>query len=233
MSERPIFLPSTSGKLLVKTINIEFKWHPGFAKIQSQKNIASLHEQAKKVLTINKVLDISSKSPDELGVCLSAFNLLITSPSKKIYSLECAYQSSKVFENGGPYRDILTKTSLEAKKDPRLKNSGKLKCFNFFGVEWGLEPTTAFYDWLYINTLFQNKNLADKLMDFDAFTDIAFTPGRSFNCQAYAAALYVSLAKRNLLKREILSNPEDYIKLINTGEVSNAYEDNNQLKIII
>lgn len=232
MSERPVYLPHTKGNLLVKTINLEFKWNSGFSKVQSQKNITALHEQARKLLKLEKLLEISSKSPDELGVKLSAFNLLITSPKKKIYSLECAYQSSKVFEYGGPYRDILEKTSLEAKKDPRLKNSGKLKCFNFFGREWGLEPTTAFYDWLYINTLFQNKDLAEKLKDFDGFTDIAFTPGKSYNCQAYAAALYVSLEKRNLLKKEILSNPDEYLKLINTGEVSNAHEDNNQLKII-
>lgn len=232
MSERPIFLPNTKGKLLVKTINIEFQWNPGFSKSQSQKNITSLHEQASKIADLKKILEISSKSKDELGVSLSAFNLKITTPKNKFYSLECAYQASKVFEYGGPYRDILEKTSIEAKRDPRLKNSGILKNFSFFGRNWELQPTTAFYDWLYINTLFQNKHLADKLIEFDAFTDIAFTPGKSYNCQAYAAALYVSLEKRKLLKKEIISNPEEYLKLIDTGEVSNAHEDNNQLKII-
>lgn len=232
MSERPVFIPNLQGKLLVKTVNIEFSWNPGFAKIQSQKNIKSLHQEASKLLDFKKILEISSKSEEDIGVKLSAFNLIITTPKNRKFSLECAYQASKVFENGGPFRDLLEKSSIEAKKDIRLKSSGNLKYFNFFGKVWDLQPTTSFYDWLYINTLYQNKNLADKLLDYDAFTDIAFTPGKSYNCQAYAAALYVSLVKRNLINQDIISNKEKYLSIINTGEVSNAHEDNNQLKFI-
>lgn len=40
------------------------------------------------------------------------------------YSVECAFQSSKVFENGGAYTDLLYKTSREA-KDERLKKLWK------------------------------------------------------------------------------------------------------------
>lgn len=232
MTTRPIYIPSDKKKLLVETFSIEFKWHPGFAKTQSQKNINALHEEAKKILDVNKILEISSKSEIELGVMLSAFNLMVVTPKGRRFSLECAYQASKVFEHGGPYIDLLEKTSIEAKKDPRLKNSGDLKYFSFFGRRWELQPTTSFYDWLYINTLNKNDELAEELLRYDAFTDIAFTPGKSYNCQAYAAALYVSLVKRKMMDKSIVADQENYLNLINTGEVSNSHEDNNQLRII-
>jgi type I restriction enzyme M protein len=72
---------------------------------------------------------------------------LITTKTEKKYSVESAFQASKVFEFGGPYKDILDKTSREAKKDPRLKNSGKLKFFNFGNRKFELVPTTYFYNW--------------------------------------------------------------------------------------
>lgn len=232
MTARPIYMPSSKKKLLVETFSIEFKWHPGFAKSQSRKNIDALHDEAKKILDVSKVLEISSKSEVELGVLLSAFNLMVTTPKGRKFSLECAYQASKVFEYGGPYLDILEKTSIEAKRDPRLKNSGALQYFSFFGKRWELQPTTSFYDWLYINTLTKNEDLAEELLRYEAFTDIAFTPGKSYNCQAYAAALYVSLVKRKMMEKSIISDQESYLELINTGEVSNSHEDNKQLKIL-
>lgn len=232
MTTRPIYVPSSKKKLLVETFPIEFKWHPGFAKSQSQKNISALHDAAKKILDINKILEISSKSENELGVMLSAFNLMVTTPKGRKFSLECAYQASKVFEYGGPYVDLLDKSSIEAKKDPRLKNSGDLKYFIFFGRRWELQPTTSFYDWLYINTLNKNEVLAEEVLRYDAFTDIVFTPGKSYNCQAYAAALYVSLMRRGIMDKDVVADQDAYLGLINTGEVSNAHEDNKQLRIV-
>lgn len=154
MAERPVYIPNISGTNLVKTQYVDFKWFPGMAIVQKQKSIESLHEAAKKLLNITNLLEISSKSKTTLGVDLSAFNLMITTIKyNKTFSVESAFQSSKVFEKGGPYLDLLDKTSREAKKDGRLQTSGRLKCFKFFGIEWGLEPQTAFYDWLYINAL--------------------------------------------------------------------------------
>ena len=40
--------------------------------------------------------------------------------------LECVFQGSKVFENGGPYRDLVLNSPYKAKKAKRLKESGKL-----------------------------------------------------------------------------------------------------------
>lgn len=48
---------------------------------------------------------------------------------------------------------------------------------------------------------------------------------RSLNCQACAAALYVSLHKRGLLTEHVLNDQATYLKVIGTGAVSQAHED--------
>lgn len=196
------------------------------AMSQSRKSIAALHEAARTQLKVIDVLEISSKSPTKLGVSLSAFNLMIkTVRHSREFSLECAYQASKVFERGGPFIDLLNVKSIEAKRDPRLNQHGRLIKFRFFGSDWPLLPRTAFYDWLYINALHKHQELVQQVLTYRAFSDIAFNPERSINCQAYAAALYVSLRERGLLTDELLKDQRAYLAAINTGSVSNAHED--------
>lgn len=226
MATRPIFSPSLTGKLLVSTRHIDFEWFPGMAMSQSRKSIDSLHTAARKQIEVSDILEISSKSPTDLGVSLSAFNLMIrTVKYERQFSLECAYQASKVFERGGPFVDLLNVKSIEAKRDPRLNQHGRLIKFRFFGIDWPLVPPTAFYDWLYINALHKHSELAEQVLTYRAFSDIAFNPERSINCQAYAAALYVSLRERGLLTEKLLKDQHTYLTVINTGSVSNAHED--------
>lgn len=182
---------------------------------QSQKSIDSLHSAAKKQLHVDEILEISSKSKDERGVKLSAFNLMIhTQKYGQAFSVECAYQSSKVFELGGPYKDIRNMTSREAKGEPRLRDSGLLTGFNFFDVTWALEPKTAFYDWLYINALHKHSDLAKYVLKHKAFSDIAFNPERSLNCQAYSAALYVALHEKKLLTASVLREKDSFLNAL-------------------
>lgn len=229
MATRPIFSPSITGNLLVVTHHINFEWFPGMALSQSRKSISSLHQAAKNHIEAKEILEISSKSPDQLGVSLSAFNLMIkTVKHEREFSLECAYQASKVFERGGPFLDLLNVKSIDAKRDPRLNQHGRLIKFRFFGTDWPLMPRTAFYDWLYINALHKHPELADEVLKLQAFSDIAFNPDRSINCQAYAAALYVSLFKRGLLTDQLLKDQATYLSVINTGSVSNAHEDTDR-----
>lgn len=230
MATRPIFTPSTSGKLLVWTHHVDFQWFPGMARVQAQRSIASLHKCATSQIGVDRVLEISSKSPDALGVALSAFNLMILTPKGNEYSLECAYQSAKVFERGGPFLDLREKRSIDAKRDPRLLQYGQLIKFSIYGCDWELQPRTAFYDWLYINALHKHPELAEQVLEYRAFSDIAFNPERSINCQAYAAALYVSLHQRGLLASEVLRDKEAYLAVITTGAVSNAHE-NSELQV--
>lgn len=195
--------------------NVEFQWFAGMSVKQAQKSIDSLHYAAERLLKVDKVLEISSKSKDPQGVRLSAFNLMIrTKKYGQEFSVECAFQSAKVFEHGGPYKDIRSMTSREAKGDPRLKESGRLIAFELFGVRWPLQPTSAFYDWLYINALHLHQDLAEYVLQYRAFTDIAFNQKRSLNCQAYSAALYVALHARGLLKPDVLSRKESFLKAV-------------------
>jgi len=172
---------------------------------------------------INKVLEVSSKSREKLGVALSAFNLSFTTVKyNRTLSVECAYQGSKVFENGGPYIDIFGMTSRKARKDERL--SGRLTGFRFFDTDWGLDPQTAFYDWLYINALKKQPSVTEQLLSYSAFTDIEFNPKRSINCQAYSVALFISLYQRNLLK-EATSSKDAFLRTVGRAEISNAHQD--------
>ncbi|MGN0514461.1 MAG: DUF6977 family protein [Lachnospiraceae bacterium] len=60
-------------------------------------------------------------------------------------------------------------------------------CFSFEGNEFPLEPWTAFYDYIYLNALLENEDLAQIVLQYDALTDIEFNPNKSLNCQAKAA----------------------------------------------
>lgn len=225
MAERPIFIPTIEGAALVRTRFVDFRWFPGMSVSQKQKSIDELHRAAEKIPSIDRVLEISSKSKEELGVDLSAFNLNFTTTKyKRTISVECAYQGSKVFERGGPYVDMFDKTAREAKKDDRLISSGRLIGFRFFGVDWGLEPQTAFYDWIYVNALKRKPALREGLKPYSAFTDIEFNPERSINCQAYAVALFVSLQQRGLLE-EATSSKDAFLRTVSKAMISNARRD--------
>jgi hypothetical protein len=164
---------------------------------------------------------------EPLGIQLSAFNLTVkTEKYQREFTVETAYQSSKVFQNGGPYKELLYGTSIEAKKDQRLKESGSLKYFEFFGVKWPLEPKTAFYDWVYLNALRKNIWVYEKLDDYDAFTDIEFNPKKSINCQAYSVALFKSLRGRGLLD-DALESQESFLDIVGGRPVNNANENTN------
>ena len=195
-----------------EAVSVDYQFYSGFALSQKQKSIRSLHEQYIKRNPNCKILEISTKSTSALGVSLSAFNLNIQT-SKRTFSVECAFQSSKVFEYGGPYIDLLNKNSRDAKKDPRLHESGKLLKFHYFNLEFPLEPKDYFYNWLYINALNLNTELTSKILHYDSFSDIEFNPNKSINCQAKAAAIFVGLSKQHLLDEAIKSRDE-FLKIV-------------------
>ncbi|MDE0483433.1 MAG: hypothetical protein OXI67_12705 [Candidatus Poribacteria bacterium] len=113
MANRPIFIPDFNGFPYVDTIDIEFKWHLGFAKSQMQKTILSLHEAAKKQ-GIAPILEISRKSASRLGVSLSAFNLPLETISGQKMSVECAYQGAK-------YLNMAVRTMIYIRHQVRLQ----------------------------------------------------------------------------------------------------------------
>jgi len=214
MAQRPIYIPNWNPPF-VKTKSIQFIWNPGFSIQQKQKNINALHMAAKRA-NIDPVLEVSTKSEAEIGRRLSAFNLTFSHQGNK-FTVEAAFQASKVFEKGGPYLDFLQLSGREIKKDERLKNSGLLMGFLFEETRWELEPKTAFYDWLYLNALVQNRELSLKLMQYSGFTDIEFNPQKSINCQAKSCALFVSLYQQVLLT-QALTSKQEFLEVLNKGQ---------------
>ena len=183
MAIRPVY--STSNGMVIKS-EYEFQWFAGFSLTQKQRSIVALHNAIKSANKDATPLEISTKGLIDLGVKLSAFNLKLNG-----YTLENIFQSSKVFSNGGPYRDLLDVSPKEAKRDDRLHISGTLLGFNYAGIDFPLEPKTFFYDYIYINAVKQTllPEEIEKIKEYTHFTDIEFNPQRSINTQAKSVAI--------------------------------------------
>ena len=193
MAKRKTFVVSLND--IFEEKEIDFVFYSGFSITQKQKSIESLHNAIKELYYDAEILEISSKSPIELGRKLSAFNLKLDG-----IALENIFQSSKVFEYGGPYEDLLSKTPIEAKKDPRIKDSGRIIGFKYQGINYPSIPKTLFYDWIYCQALYSDKELMSSIINYDFFTDIEFNHEKSLNCQARSAAIFVSLYQKGLLE---------------------------------
>ena len=74
---------------------IDFEYIKGMAFSQKQKNVKSFHLSIAEKFPGKRILEISTKSDNDLGISLSAFNLKLNGKS-----IESIYQSAKVFENG-------------------------------------------------------------------------------------------------------------------------------------
>lgn len=212
MAERPIFVPVAAGPKLVSEIFFPIVWHSGFAPSQKKKNIKALHEAAA-TEGYSPLLEISTKSDEKVGQRLSAFSLKVHNKDAGEIPLECAFQGSKIFEQGGPYKDLYCTDARAAKRDPRLQESGKIIGFEFEGFSFPLTPKTAFYDWLYITAIFPHREWLSRLNRYAGFTDIEFNPNHSINCQARSCALFLTLMSRNLLVHAIAS-PSDFIQTL-------------------
>ena len=228
MAKRICFISTPESNSIFQELMDEFKFYNGFALEQKRKSIISFHESILKLNKSLKVLEISSKSMDPVGIALSAFNLKFYDEIiGKEFSIENVFQSSKVFEEGGPYNDLLYVSPINAKRDQRLKSSGKLIYFKFHDLIWNKEPKSMFYDWLYINSLSRNDFLSKKIIEYDTFTDIEFNHKKSINCQARSAAIFVSLYKLGLIS-ETLNNLEKFIeiysKINNINEQMTIYD---------
>ncbi|RMH38222.1 MAG: hypothetical protein D6689_19845 [Deltaproteobacteria bacterium] len=101
----------------------------------------------------------------------------------------------------------------QAKRDERLRQSGKLVGFEYFDQRFPLQPTTFFYDWLYATAVSADRSLLAQLCRYEAFTDIEFNPKKSLNCQARSAALCVALARQRALPAA-LNSPEEFRKQV-------------------
>lgn len=222
MALRPVFVPLFDGPGLVREEEQEFRWVSGMSASQKRKNVDSLHEAYVLEHPKKKVLEVSSFSRQAIGVALSAFNLTLEIEGIRS-SVECFFQGSKVFSTGGPYQDLYGRSPREAKKDPRIQDGSRLRGFSFFGTEWSLEPRNAFYDWIYLNAIKNNQDIIEEIAEYDAFTDIAFNPKRSVNCQARTVAICVSLTRQGLMD-SALQSQRAFLGVINDCHRSQTFE---------
>ena len=110
------------------------------------------------------------------------------------------------------------KDSRDAKRDPRLRESGPLKGFKFGNFCFPLQPKTAFYDWLYVTALYEHRDwLRRHILHYAGFTDIEFNPERSINCQARSCALLVTLLKNDWID-DAVSSPGAFIRLLSSHD---------------
>lgn len=182
MATRPAFLIQ-NGKVIRK--DYDFQWFAGLSTSQKQKCGLSLHEAIRSTVASARILEVSTKSTEPLGVRMSAFNLMLDG-----FHLENVFQSGKVFAFGGPFPNLLHMHPREAKHHACLRESGALTGFRYQGIVFPLEPKTLFYDYIYIKAI--QETLADdeirQIGNYTHFTDIEFNPAKSINTQAKTAA---------------------------------------------
>lgn len=183
--------------------NVDFVWNPGLAPSQKKKNSKAIEAAYLEKHPGSKVLEVSTKSDKEEGLALSPFNLKKTLKSmKKAFPIENIYQASKVYEHAGPFTDLLMVQPLEAKRDARKESSGAMTKFSLEGKDYPISPEILFYNWLYIQALLEQPEIAKAILENDAFTDVEYSPSsKTQNNQARACAIYKSLHNQNLLHK--------------------------------
>ncbi len=192
-----------------KKVEIDFSFPKGWIRTPI-KAVEVVNETYRYKMETDKIpFEVSSAAKTELGNKLSAFNL----KDEQGRLLECVFQSSKKFEKGGPYLDLLDVAPNKAKKDARLKNSGNLVAFVKDGKEYPLIPRTAFYDFINIGALMANRDLWDEIDNYDAFSDIWFNPEKSSNCQAEAIAMFRGLKESGNLEKAMKSY-DDFVDTV-------------------
>lgn len=161
---------------------------------------------------IKGVLEISTRSESTLGKSLSPFNLEITLKSGKTVKVESTYHGSKVFENGEQYPEMCFESPRVVVNSPKMKGR-KPHGFKLFGKEYPTQPKHAFFDFLYICALIQRPdNIYKKLSYWNGYSDMFYSPRKDPNCQARAAAKYVSLMRQGLIDKNTSS--QEILKIL-------------------
>jgi len=104
--KRPVFTVSNSPPFFVEK-QIDFVFHCGLSLAQNQKTIKSLHEAYSLREPHQRILEISSKSENELGVNLSAFNLMIETKEQKNILLKVSFRQVKCLKKVGLFLTCL------------------------------------------------------------------------------------------------------------------------------
>ena len=186
---------------------VTFTYVNGMAFSQKCKNVLSFHSAIKEQFPALRILEVSTKSYNPLGVALSAFNLMLDNRP-----VECLFHSSKVFEDGSCFEFLKDYTPRAAKRFMRENVSSPLKGYRFEGVEIPLETKTLFYDYIYIKALMQHPEFSFAIQDYDLFTDIEFNEKKGLNCQARSCAIYSYMLRTGTVD-QYMSSMETFKKI--------------------
>ena len=213
---------------------VEFDWHKGMSWQVRQRSSLAMAQAIEEMFpqTKGRILEVSTKSNNyELGFALSAMNLMYTDlETQEKRPVENWFQSSKQFSREGkvfgPYTELLNVDSKSAKRfvnstlDKKIADQyahnalfnriqgeiegASLLRFVWLGKNYGIEPKSGFYDYLYSKALNQNQELADAIIEYTVFTDIEFNPKMNgvvirFNTQARACAIFEALSQKGVL----------------------------------
>lgn len=186
---------------------IEFEYIKGMSFSQKQKNVRSFHNAIQRIYPDKRIIEISTKSPSELGVNLSAFNLKLDG-----HPLECVFQSSKIFAGNVQCKNLLFEEPKAAKQYIRENVALPVIGFEYKNERFETFPHTMFYDYIYISALLQSKSDMSEIADYDIFTDIEFNEKKAYNCQARSCAIYAYLLRTKSVEY-YMSSRENFKKL--------------------
>ncbi|QDH13284.1 hypothetical protein E3E12_02650 [Formicincola oecophyllae] len=210
---------------LVRPVVLSFEWQGWQSPEEKRANVAALHKVAREQ-GIERILEISTKSPDPLGAVLSPFNLRCWVESAMGLletSFESLWNGSKLYEGKGPFGtgpfpELYQMAPWESLKDQR--NSARVN-----GLPCGVEvegrryPVVAGYDYLYC--LVAAPALTGPqwraLESCQGFTEITLAPEASLTCQAGTVALMLALHRRGLLSTA-LESFERFVTVVTAHE---------------
>ncbi len=205
MASRTIYI-STCEFPYVQELTIKFTWTNG----RKQQNIRALHDAVHQVNPNLHILEVSAASTCKEGAAVSPAQLMLEHDGHNL-PVGAVYEASKVFENGGPYTDLLQMDFSKLRKDARLQKSGALTGYSYLGVTYLPEPLShTFFDWLYGQALCQNISKSKELLAYNAFSDIeaVVDEKKPVNSPARAAAVFVGLSMAD--KRSCYANYSDF-----------------------
>lgn len=176
-----------------KEAPVAFRWVNGSRHQNSQVVLDAFHG----IYPDTPALEVSLASRQPEGIAAAAMKLplrLETLPQEVPVGI--VYEASRVFENGGPYEELLQCSRQKVQKDHRLQQSGACTGYRLEGRDYLTEPYPyAFFNWLYGCALRQHPDRAGNILNFGAFLDLDLgSAKKDKNSPARAAAVYAGLS---------------------------------------
>lgn len=192
MAVRKVYLPLTEYPY-AKEVSITFPWSNGSKQQNVQAVLDTFHDVYPEVPALE--VSLASAQPEGIGAAAMKLPFRLGS-SEQEAPVGIVYEASKVFENGGPYPDLLQCSHQKVLKDARLQKSGRCTGYRLEDTVFPAEPYPyAFFNWLYGCALRQNPDQAEAILKFGAFTDLTLgSSKKDRNSPARAAAVYAGLA---------------------------------------